>query len=60
MKVRELIRILGQFDGDRRVVIQAARYLLKPCNIHPLTQGEHLDNATPAEFGDIIIEGISE
>ena len=60
MKVKELIRILGQFDGDRRIVIQAVNDLYKPTNIRPLTKEEHISNATPADFGDIIIQAIAE
>ena len=60
MKVKELINILRQFDGERRVVIQAVNTLYKPTNIRPLTKGEYLSNATPASFGDIIIQAIAE
>ena len=60
MKVSELIKILGQFDGERRVVIQAVNDLYKPTNIRPLTKEEHISNATPVDCGDIIIQAISE
>jgi len=60
MKVKELIRILGQFDGERRVVLQAVNDLYKPTNIRPFTEQDHLSNATPASFGDIIIQAIAE
>ena len=60
MKVKDLINILRQFDGERRVVIQAVNDLYKPSNIHPFTNEDHLSNATPASFGDIIIKAIAE
>ena len=60
MKVKELIKILGQFDGEKRVVIQAVKDLYKPTNIRPFTKEEHLSNATPVDFGDIIIKAIAE
>lgn len=60
MKVKELIRILGQFDGERRVVIQAVNDLYKPNNIRPFTKEEHISNSTPVDYGDIIIQAIAD
>ena len=60
MRVKDLINILGQFDGERRVVIQAVNDLYKPTNIRPLTTEEHISNATPVDYGDIIIQAIAE
>lgn len=60
MKVKELIRILGQFDPEKRVVIETGTYLFKPNNIHPFTISEYPFNTTDADFGDIIIEAVSE
>ena len=60
MKVSELIKILGQFDGDKRIVIQASRLLLMPTNIRPLTKDEHFDTGTDVDFGDVIIQAVSE
>jgi len=59
MKVKDLIKILGQFDGERRVVIQAVNDLYKPSSIRPFTEQDHLSNATPVSFGDIIIKAQS-
>ena len=59
MKVKELIKILNQFDPEKRVLIQAGESVLRPANVQPLAPGEYRSYATKAEFGDIIMDAVS-
>lgn len=61
MTIEKLIKILKQFDPERRVVIQTGNAVLEPKDIRPLAPSpvENRYYCTDAELGDIVVEGQS-
>jgi len=59
MKVGELIKILSQFDPDKRVLIQAGEDILRPCKVRPLVKEGYRYYATESSLGDIVMNAVS-